>query len=181
LTPAPAAIEGAPDWAAAAPAAQAAAASTALYATLRLNGALAAATLIEVGPNGVRRDRGLVQARIQGGDAGLRPALVSLAQQASDHVQNEWKARAAVQRGRARVSASALYASEAEWETIKSALEASAATLISEIRIEAVAREGALVSFTYVGEEGALVTELRRHGVSLENAAIGPVLRVASR
>lgn len=181
LAVAPPGLDNAPpDWVVAQPAAAGAAAGAALFATLRTNGNSLAVTLVEVGPTGPRRDRGVLQGRVTGGDAGLRPALAALAAQASERLQGEWKTRAAAAGAtRARVSASALYQQQSEWEAIKSALEASAATLISEIRIEAVGRNGALVSFSYIGEQGQLVTELRRHGVSLENASIGPVLRVA--
>ncbi len=82
---------------------------------------------------------------------------------------------------RARLSASALYASEPQWERIKQALEGAAQTQISEIRIEAVGREGALVSFSFTGDRAALAAELGRRGVRLEDSAQGPVLRVSGR
>jgi hypothetical protein len=179
---APAALQGAPAWPAAAPFAQAAAAGSALYATLRVQGATATATLVEVAPD-ARRERGEVAARISGADPGsLRVALASLAEQASIRIQNEWKARVAIGGGqRARVSASALYSDLRQWVQIKQALEAAAQTLISEIRIEAVGREGALVSFMFVGDRAQLVAELARRGVSLQDSAQGPLLRVAGR
>jgi hypothetical protein len=182
LTAAPDALQGAPNWQAAAPYAQSAAAASALYATLRIQGSTASATLVEVAAN-ARRDRGVVTAQIGGGDdAALRAALASLAAQANDRIQTEWKAHIAIGGGqRARVSASALYGDERQWETIKSALSAAAQTLISEIRIEAVGREGALVSFSFVGDRDQLAAELARRGVQLLDSAMGPVLRVASR
>ncbi|MBI1249954.1 MAG: hypothetical protein GC189_00590 [Alphaproteobacteria bacterium] len=180
LVVAPVTLGGAPDWRAAAPYAQLASAASALYASLRIFGGTATADLVEVGPGGPPRDRGSVTARV--GAEGLEGALRSLAAQANERVQNEWKSRAASVTGqRGRVSASALYSNEADWERIKSGLEAAAATMISEIRIEAVAREGALVSFTFVGDAGQLAAELRRHGVIMEQNAIGPVLRAAGR
>jgi hypothetical protein len=175
LTP----IDGLPDWRVIEPFARNARANSALYVSVRMLGQTAIATLTEIGPNS-RRDRGTVQARVQGGD--LRAAFVTLAAQTNDQIQNEWKAQAAASAsGGGRLAASALYDSEAEWERIKQGLERAAATLISEIRIEAVARRGALVSFSYSGGETDLVTELRRQGVSLENAELGPVLRAAGR
>lgn len=180
LTVAPAALQGAPDWNTAAPYAQQAAAAAVLYATLRLQGTTASAELVEVS-GAQRRDRGVVTARMSGTEpAAVRAALASLAEQASMRLQDEWKARAAVsgaQRG--RISASAIYTDQAQWERIKDALEAAAQTLISEIRIEAVGREGALVSFSFVGDEAQLAAELNRRGVRLERAATGPTLRVA--
>lgn len=180
LALAPAALQGAPDWNAAAPYAQQAAAASALYATLRMQGTTASAELVEVS-GAQRRDRGVVTARMSSTEpAAVRAALASLAEQASMRLQDEWKARAAVsgaQRG--RISASAIYTDQAQWERIKGALEAAAQTLISEIRIEAVGREGALVSFSFVGDEAQLAAELNRRGIRLDRAATGPTLRVA--
>jgi hypothetical protein len=182
LATASAELQGAPAWDAAAPFAQNIAASSALYATLRVQGGTATATLVEVGP-AARRDRGEVAARIQGTDsAAIRAALASLADQANMRVQNDWKTRIGAGAGqRVRVSASALYTDQRQWEAIKQGLEGAASTLISEIRIEAVARQGALISFSFTGERSQLVAELTRRGVSLEETSMGPVLRVAPR
>jgi hypothetical protein len=179
LAIAPETLQGAPSWQAAQPFAQAAAAASALYATLRMQGGTATAALVEVDASG-RRDRGEVVARIEGGDAAaLRTALASLAQQASERIQNEWKARIAASGAqRARVSATALYASQQQWQRIKQGLEGAAQTLISEIRIEAVGREGALVSFSFVGDRNQLIAELNRRGIGLEDTEQGPVLRL---
>ena len=155
------------------------AAASALYATLRIQGGTATAALVEVDAAN-RRDRGEVTARINGSD--VRAALASLADQANLRIQNEWKSRVAIGGGqRARVSASALYSDQAQWERIKAGLESAAQTLISEIRIEAVGRQGALVSFSFVGDPTQLAAELERRGVRLEQTSMGPVLRVVGR
>jgi hypothetical protein len=179
---APADLQGAPAWDVAAPYAQQAASASAIYATLRVQGSTATAQLVEVGAD-TRRDRGEVTARIQGSDAAaLRAALASLADQANAQVQADWKTRAVVGIGPGgRISASALYSDQRQWEQIKSALETAAQTMVSEIRIEAVGREGALVSFSFSGQEQQLAAELARRGVTLERSANGPVLRVARR
>lgn len=182
LVTAPATLAGEPDWTVAAPYAQSAAAASALYATLRAQGPTITVSLVEVGPNGVRRERGQGTAHATGTDAAsMRAAMAALADQASQRIQAEWKARiGAGGAQRARISASAMYGSEAEWERIKSGLEGAAQTLISEIRIEAVGRDGALVSFSFVGDRTQLVAELARRGVTLADAPnMGPVLRAA--
>lgn len=182
LTAAPPELQGAPAWQTAQSFAQSAAAASALYATLRVQGSTATATLVEVDANATRQ-RGEVTARINGSDAtAMRTALASLADQASVRIQNEWKGRVATGGGqRGRISASALYSNQAQWEQIKDALEGAAQTLISEIRIEAVGRDGALVSFSFVGDRAQLASELQRRGVSLADTAQGPTLRVAGR
>lgn len=182
LAVAPDALQGAPAWDSAAPFAQSAAAASVLYATLRVQGSTATAALVEIDASN-RRDRGEVTARVNGSDAAaMRAALASLADQANLRIQNDWKSRVAIGGGqRARISASALYTSQAQWERIKQGLEGAAQTLISEIRIEAVGREGALVSFSFVGDPNALAAELQRRGVRLEQTAAGPVLRAVAR
>jgi hypothetical protein len=182
LSTAPEALQGPAAWTVAAPFAQAAGSVSALYATLRVQGATVSATLLEVAADAAR-DRGEVTVRVNGSDPGaLRAALASLAEEANARIQNEWKARIATGGGqRVRVSASALYVDLRQWTQIKQALEGAAQTLISEIRIEAVGREGALVSFYFVGDRNQLVAELGRRGVNLQDSPQGPVLRVAGR
>jgi hypothetical protein len=182
LVTAPAELQGAPAWQIAQSFAQSAAAASVLYATLRVQGSTATASLVEVDANATRQ-RGEVTARINGADAAaMRTALASLADQASLRIQNDWKGRVATGGGqRGRISASALYSNQAQWEQIKDALEGAAQTLISEIRIEAVGRDGALVSFSFVGDRAQLASELQRRGVSLADTAQGPTLRVAGR
>lgn len=178
LLAAPRSLVGSPSWAAAAPHAQAAGAQRAIYLDMRMADDVATATMIEVGADGSRRDRGSVRARVGSDAASLQAAMQALADQANERIQNEWKVRLATTSGqRARVSASALYSNMAEWQRIKAGLEAAASTMISEIRIEAVARQGALVSFSYVGDRAQLASELRRHGVLVEETQQGPVLR----
>ncbi|MEQ1820215.1 MAG: DUF2066 domain-containing protein [Terricaulis sp.] len=182
LAVAPAMLQGAPAWQTAQPFAQASAAASALYAVLRVQGSTATATLVEVNATATQQ-RGEVTARIASEDpSALRAALSSLAEQASTRLQNDWKGRVATGAGqRARINASALYTSQAQWEQIKDALEGTAQTLISEIRIEAVGRQGALVSFSFVGDRNQLNAELQRRGVNLADTANGPTLRVAAR
>jgi hypothetical protein len=177
LAVAPRTLIGAPDWVAASRVAQGAGAARAVYLDLRTSGPNAIVSMVEVGPAGLRRDLGTVQGRLQAGD-GLAASMQALTDKVSERVQSEWKTRVAANAApRARVSASAIYSSRAEWDRIKSALERAAATVISEIRIEAVSRQGALVSFSFVGDRGQLAAELRRYGVSVEETPQGPVLR----
>ena len=179
LTVAPTELRGAPSWDVASTYAQSAAAASVLYATLRIQGADATASLVEVTANGTR-PRGDASARINGTDAAsLRAALAGLAEQASSRVQNDWKSQVAMNGGQqARISASAIYTDQRQWETIKEALEGAAQTLISQIRIEAVGRDGALVSFSFVGDRNQLVAELARRGVTLQDTASGPTLQL---
>jgi hypothetical protein len=169
-----------PTWSSLEPYARAAAAGAALVVTARISGSTASATLVELGPGGVQRDRGVVQTGV--GSGGAAQALAALADLANDRIQDDWKATAAAGQGQAtRVSVSILYNERADWDRVKSALDAASRTLVSDIRVEAVSREGSLVSFSYVGSRDALIAELRRNGLTFEEGASGAVLRLARR
>lgn len=180
LVIAAAALDAPQDWQAVSSSATAAQASSALVASVSVQGSIVIANITELRPVGQPTARGGVSAQMAGLDSqALRGAMDSLVDQINAVVQNEWKAQAALNLGpRARLAATALYANQREWEQIKSALEAAAATSISEIRIEAVSRQGALISFSFAGNRVSLGETLNRYGVSLEDAAYGPVLRV---
>ncbi|MBL8550828.1 MAG: DUF2066 domain-containing protein [Hyphomonadaceae bacterium] len=175
---APRSLVGAPDWGAAQAVAQPLGAPSAIYLDLRVEGGTVSARIAEVGQGAPGQDRGVVQARLGQGPEGLAAGMQSLADQVSERLQNEWKVRMATNSGqRARVSASALFNNQAEWQRIKSGLERAASSLISEIRIEAVAREGALVSFSFVGSRQQLGADLTRYGIQVQETQAGPVLR----
>lgn len=176
---APNTLTGSPNWTAAAPFASAAGATSALYANARLAGASIVVDLVEVGANGARRERGPVTVPLASGDqagAFQRAAEASLAL-----VQNEWKARLAVGGGgqKTRITVSAFYGNQAEWGRLKKGLEASAKTLISAVSIDAVAKEGSVISFAYVGSKDQLAAELLRNGVVFKDTPQGPTLRLA--
>jgi hypothetical protein len=173
------------DWASIYPFAQALAANSAVQAILNVQANTASATVRSLNAQGAR-EYGTASVQIASNDpAALRAALNALALQVNNAVQDDWKAHQGVASTAqqpvqsSRISASALYANEHEWEEIKGALQGAASTLISQIRIEAVAREGALVSFSYIGDRSQLAAELNRRGVALSDSPQGPVLRVA--
>lgn len=170
----------APDWAAVASSAEAAGAPAATFALLRASAATLTAELIEVGPNGQRRERGQVSVPASGGEAALGANLARLATAANERLQTEARARApAPGTPRQRLQASALFTDQAQWLRMKAGLEAAAATAISEVRIEAVGRNGALVSFAFAGDQEQLGRDLRRNGLSLQNGPQGAVIRLA--
>lgn len=179
LAVAPATLVGAPDWTQAASAASAAAAPTAVYVSASLAGSTLTAELTEVGPNGFRRERGRVTAPVRGGEAGVEDALRRLAASANKLLQDEHKtltASGAAPRNQ-RVTVSALYNSVAEWTRIKRGLDAADDGLVRDVRIEAIHRAGALVTFTTLGATDQLIAELQRHGVVMETPASGAILR----
>ena len=77
-----------------------------------------------------------------------------------------WKEASIVRDGSlTTVEASVRYTSLAEWNTLRGALARS--PLVSDFRTRAVAREGALVSFAYAGDENRLRSDLVQRGVTL--------------
>jgi hypothetical protein len=179
LTPATLVVS-APDWAPVAASAEAAGAAAATFALLRASASTLTAELIEIGPNGERRERGQVSVPAAGGEAALPANLARLASAANDRLQTEARARApGPATPRQRLQVSALFSDQAQWLRVKSGLESAAATAISEVRIEAVGRNGALVSFAFAGDQEQLGRDLRRAGLSLQNGPQGPVLRLA--
>lgn len=177
ISVAPATVTGGPDWTNAASAAANAASATAVFAVATQSGQTLTAELVEVGPNGFRRDRGRVTAGVRGGD--MDDALRRLAIAANGLLQAEHKALLST--GSAprsqRVTVSALYGGVSEWGRIKRGLDAADDGMVREVRIEAINRVGALVSFTTLGSMDQLSQELQRVGLALEDTASGAILR----
>jgi len=171
------------DWPTVADAAAQVGAATALYAVTQAVGAQLVTDLVEVGPDGLRAERGRVTAQVGPGEQGFPNAFRELAAKVSAKVQSEWKTR--VRSGAAqpegRIEVQALYASLPDWLQLKKAMEASARSLVSDVRIEAVSPQGAMVSLGYVGTLEQLKQDLARFGGALEDTPRGAVLRLAPR
>lgn len=162
--------------------AAAAGAQTILIANARQTGAALVADLVEVDATGAQTSRGQASAAVQGGDAGLADAYRRLADAANQRVQTAYKTGLTLQASqRSRITVSALYANMDEWTRVKQGLEAAAQSAISDIRIEAIGREGALVTFAHAGTADDLASALQRYNLALSQTAQGLVLRVAGR
>lgn len=176
-----AAGSGPPSWEAGEAAAQAAGAASVLYVTAQPSGATLTASLTEVGPNGLRADRGTASATVGPGESGFPSAFRQLALAVNAKIQDDWKGRIARGAGPdSRVSVQALYSGQMQWLTLKRVLEAAARTLVSDIRIDAVSTTGALVSLGYVGTLEQLRAELARNGGELTDTSAGMQLRLAA-
>lgn len=181
LAIAPASVVGAAEWATAQDAAGAAGASSAVFALARASGGSLVSDLVEVSAAGARINRGQVSVQVQGGDAGLPDAFRRLADAVSGKLQADYKiGLGANPTTHAKMQVSALYEDMAEWGKIKAGLGA-AGSVISEIRIEAIAKRGALVSFSYTGAPDALAAALQRFGLALSQSPQGPALRTLGR
>jgi hypothetical protein len=94
------------------------------------------------------------------------PTLEAATRAASAALDDAWK-KSSIVRETARTAAQAevLYTSLSEWNTLRGALAKS--PLVSELKIRAIAREGAIVSFTYAGDLARLRSELSQRGLSV--------------
>lgn len=170
------------DWASLQPLAAAAGAQTVIVATARQTGAALVADLVEFDANGAQTPRGQASAAVQGGDAGVPEAYRRLAEAANARLQTQWKTGLTLQAAqRTRIVVSALYRDMAEWTRVKQGLEQAAQTSISDIRIEAIGREGAVVSFAHSGSQEDLSRALERFNLQLTSSSQGPVMRATGR
>ena len=107
------------------------------------------------------------------------PTLEDAARAVTRMMDENWK-RASIIRGGTRTQASATvrYTSLAEWNTLRGALARS--PLVSDFRTTAVARDGALVTFSFLGDPQRLQKDLLQRGVALGDVPdAGWVLRSA--
>ncbi len=89
-----------------------------------------------------------------------------------------WKQNSIVRGDQRRmVEASVLYTSIAEWNTLRGALARS--PLVSQFQTRALARDGALVQFTYAGDEAQLAQDLRQRGLAIDTDPAGWILTSA--
>ena len=92
--------------------------------------------------------------------------LEAAAEAAATLMDETWKQASIVRDGsRTDVSATVLFTSLAEWNTLRGALARS--PLVADFRTRAVAREGAVVTFSYAGDEKRLRNDLVQRGVTL--------------
>ncbi|MFZ4601062.1 MAG: DUF2066 domain-containing protein [Caulobacterales bacterium] len=176
---APAGVQGAPDWGQAQGAAGAAGAATAIYATARASNNFLIADLVEIGPSSPPRSRGEVSVPVAAGEQAFGPSFERLASSVATRLQNDWKQSLSAGAGqRTRITVVARYATPAQWAQIKRALSAASTTIVSDIRIDGVAKEGAVVSFSYVGAPDQLAAEFGRSGVDAVADGATMILKV---
>jgi hypothetical protein len=98
------------------------------------------------------------------------------ARQAVTFMDESWKRGAIVRGGpRTELTATALFASQVEWNGLRTALLRAAS--VSGVRVDAVSTGGAVVTLSYTGARERLEVDLRRLGVLVEIRDIGVVLR----
>jgi hypothetical protein len=97
---------------------------------------------------------------------------------ASAYLGQVWKARSViVDTTRTLQNATVLYTSLAEWNTLRGALARS--PLVADFKIGAIARDGAMVTFAYAGDQARLQNDLRQRGVSYSREGAHYVMRSA--
>jgi len=96
-------------------------------------------------------------------------------------LEQDWKANTAVLAGQAEnMSVSVLYSSLEDWQALKAAIDGSAQ--IQDARLDAMSKDGALMSLTYAGDMDRLKRELAYKGVDIrEDREMGIVLTRTGR
>lgn len=170
-----------PAYEAAAKAAGAGGAVLASVQTTEANGTLTAMTKVTKLENGARFELGSAQASVPAPSAAARSTAIQTLMDksviaASNLVQLEWKRRAVVRGGQvASVAVTAEYSSLEEWNAIRNALGRS--TIIRDIRIEAISKDGALLTIAYTGSEAQLQTDVAQSRLTLQSEDKGLILR----
>ena len=107
--------------------------------------------------------------------------IVSAAALTVQRVENEWKA-AAVNTAQNAVTAgvSVLYNSHSEWQRLQEAINGS--SQITDARLDALSKDGALMTISYGGDLARLGNELSFKGVTLkQDETLGTVMTLAGR
>ena len=102
--------------------------------------------------------------------------LEEAVQAASAYMDAAWKSQSIVRSDEARTNstATARFSDQRSWNAMRSAMSNS--PLISGFQIDAIARDGALVSFTFAGSEDRLRTEFSQRGIVLTSTPSGWVI-----
>jgi hypothetical protein len=92
-------------------------------------------------------------------------------------LEDSWKRNSIVRDGEVvEVMVTVLYGALPEWERLQSTL--TGASLVRDARLEAVSRDGALMTLAYRGEMTQLISELAERGAALEeHPGLGWVVR----
>ena len=93
-------------------------------------------------------------------------------------LQDKWKSSSVSQIENAQdMVVSVLYGSHADWQTLQTVLNGSAQIIDS--RLDALSKDGAMMTITYGGDTARLANELSYKGVTFEQTqAFGPVIRL---
>lgn len=109
------------------------------------------------------------------------PDYAAAAVAAVARLEADWKQAAITQIDNAvSMEISVLYKSHADWQRMQNVINTSAQ--ISDARLDALSKDGALMTITYGGDISRLANELSYKGVAFEQTeALGAVIKVAGR
>lgn len=113
------------------------------------------------------------------GTTGQVASLSEAVTAASAYLDAAWKRQAIVRGGEGQSTAVATvrFSRLSSWNRLRSALANS--PLVSGFSVDALARDGAMVSFTFAGDRDRLARDLEQSGVVLSGAAGSLVLQLA--
>ncbi len=97
---------------------------------------------------------------------------------ATERLDDVWRRESIVSSSSRTVStATVLYTSLAEWNTLRGQLPRS--PLVTDFQVKAVSSDGAVVQFAFAGDRDRLMADLRQRGIALDTTASGWVMRSA--
>jgi hypothetical protein len=129
------------------------------------------ARLYEISPNGSRVGLG---GPIRSGD------LRGLAVSSHAAITDSWKQSVIVRAtGTTNLALTARYDSLSDWIAIRRGLSTS--TLVTDMRVDAVATDGAMLTLSFAGTRAQLTQDLVQRGVRLTDGRDGPELRRTGR
>ncbi len=106
------------------------------------------------------------------GTTGAAADMETAIERASSFLDGTWKQESIIRTTLRTVrEAEILYTSLSEWNKLRGALVRS--PLVSDFKINAIARDGAAVTFAYAGDDQRLERDLRQRGVALDTDPTG--------
>lgn len=96
------------------------------------------------------------------------PTMESAVEAAVERLQNDWKAASVSLAANAQdISVSVLFRSQSDWQSLQDVIDDSAQ--IQSARLDAISKDGALMTLRYGGDFNRLAKELSFKGVTLKN------------
>ena len=112
------------------------------------------------------------------GTTGYAADMEQAVRRAGALLDNHWKQQSIIRTTTRTIrQVDILYTSLAEWNKLRGALARS--PLVSDFQINAIARDGAVVTFAYAGDAERLARDLRQRGVALDTDITGWIMTSA--
>ena len=146
---------------------------------MRASNAIIAELLGSEGGYSVRLTRLTASGPTAIGQTARVPTLEDAVIAATAYLDATWKQQSVIRGDEAQTDsfATVRYTNLAAWNRLRSAISNS--PLISGFQVNAIARDGAIVSFRHAGSDERLISELSQRGVVVSSSPSGWILQLA--